>query len=489
MRPRPNFRHCRVLLGLPLLLALITVSGCTVGPDYHPPDMTPVMQARWQAEGGAPLAQQQPPTSWWQQFHDEQLTGLVQRLFFSSLALEEARQRVAEVNARYGVVGADRQLQLAAALGYTHAETGDEAFSLQGLRPGESLNVYSAGLTAGWEIDLWGKTARRLEAAEADIRAGYADYQSMQISLAAEMTLAYIDARTLHARLDTIYKNIELQQETLKLAQSRYEAGNGTALSVVRTQRLLESTRARLPELERALGVAKNRIKVLLGLPPRDKVLQTGPMPAVPKMIGLGLPADLLTRRPDIRQAFHRFHAAVARIGAAEAERYPALSLSGTLTLSSDTAGGLLDADTLIYSLGPGIHIPILTGHRIESTIAVRSAQAEQARLGIEQKIVAALAEVENAAQGVVRSQQQAERLASAEKLAIKSVELSDSLYRSGLVDFSEVLDNEQQLVALQESLLLARQQALAEVVRLYRALGGGWQQSENNPFDHGEPL
>lgn len=487
MRPRQNFRYGRVTLGLPLLVALLAMSGCTLGPDYHSPDVTAVMQEGWQASGGKPFALEQPFTSWWQQFHDEQLTGLVHRLVSSSLALEEARQRVAEVNARYGVIGADKQLQLAAALGYTHAETGDETVSLQGLPPGQSINVYSAGITAGWEIDLWGKTTRLLEAAEEDIRVVYLDYQSMLVSLAAEMTLDYIHARTLEARLDTIHKNIDLQQETLKLAQSRYQAGNGTALSVVRTQRLLESTRSRLPELERSLLVAKNRIKVLLGLPPQREVWQAGPMPAVPDMIGLGLPADLLTRRPDIRQAFHHFHATVARIGAAQAQRYPTLSLSGTLTLSSDTARGVLDMDTLFYSLGPGISFPILTGHRIESTIAVRSAQAEQARLAIEQKIVAALAEVENAAEGVIRSQQQADRLADAETFAIKSVELSDSLYRSGLVDFSEVLDNEQQLVALQESLLLARQQALSEVVQLYRALGGGWEQIDDTHKDDGE--
>ena len=487
MRALQALGHRRVGIVLSLLLALTAVTGCTVGPDYRPPDTTQVMQDTWQMEGSEPFAHRPPLTSWWRQFHDAQLTGLVHRLVSSSLALEQARQRVAEVNAKYGVIGADKQLQLAAALGYTHAETGDETVSLQGLPPGRSLDVYSAGITAGWEIDLWGKTTRQLEAAEADIRAGYADFQSMLVSLAAEMTLAYIDARTFEARLDTIHKHIELQQETLKLAQSRYQAGNGTALSVLHTQRLLESTRSRVPELERALSVAKNRIKILLGRPPRDEVLQPGPMPAVPDMIGLGLPADLLTRRPDIRRAFHRFHAAVARIGAAEAQRYPALSLSGTLTLSSDTPDGVLDIDSLMYSLGPGIHFPILTGHRIESTLAVRSAQAEQARLAIEQKIVTALAEVENAAQGAIRSQQQADRLAGAEKLAIKSVELSDSLYRSGLVDFSEVLDNEQELVALQESLLLARQQALSEVVRLYRALGGGWEQTEDNLKAHGE--
>jgi outer membrane protein TolC len=225
------------------------------------------------------------------------------------------------------------------------------------------------------------------------------------------------------------------------------------------------------------LTAAKNRINVLLGKPPQFQALQPGlPMPAVPSLIGIGLPADLLTRRPDIRQAFYRFHAAVARIGAAEAERYPALSLSGTLTLSSDTIANTLNRDALMYTLGPGVSFPILNGGRIDSTVAVRTSQAEQAQLAFEQKIIAALAEVETAAEGIVRRRQQVASLDAAMKLAVRSVEMADSLYKAGLGDFFQVLDNEQQLVILEESVLLARQQAVSEVVRLYRALGGGWQ-------------
>ena len=462
---------------LPLLL-LVFIPGCTVGPDYRVPDVTAVMQDKWSAqdETAGQFTERQPLDSWWLQFHDDELIGLIDQLVSSSLALQEARQRVIEVNARYGVVAADQQLQLAAALGYTHAETGDETVSLQGLPPGKSVDVYSTGVIAAWELDIWGRTTRLLEAAEEDIRASYDDYRSMLVSLAAELTLAYVDATTLDARLDTIRENIALQQKTLELAQSRVQAGNGSTLTVVRTEQLLESTKSRIPELERAMTAAKNRINVLLGKPPNHKILQSGSMPTVPHMIGIGLPADLLTRRPDIRQAFHRFHAAVARIGAAEAERYPALSLSGTLTLSGDTLGAVFDTDTLMYSLGPGIRFPILTGGRIDSTVAVRNSQAEQAQLALEQRIIAALAEVENAADGVVRSQQQAATLDAAGKLAATSVKLSSSLYDAGLVDFFQVLDNEQKLVILQESLLLARQQALSEVVRLYRALGGGWE-------------
>lgn len=456
------------------------VLGCTVGPNYQRPDTSGVMQDNWQATAngfnGRLAEERQPMTSWWNQFHDEQLSALIKRLLSSNLALAQARQRIIEISAQRGVVKADKRLQLAAALGYTHAGAGDEAFSFQGPPPGVSKDLFAAGVTAGWELDLWGRTTRLVEAASADIGASYADYQGMMVSLAAELTQAYVNERTLEARLAMVRQNIDLQEKTLELAQSRYQAGNGTALAVTRSKRLLQSTRARLPELQRAQAAANNRIKVLLGLPPSAQVLQPGVLPTVPLLIGLGLPADLLVRRPDIRQAFYRYHAAVARIGAAEAERYPQLSLAGTLTLSSDTIGKVVNPDSLIYSLGPGLRFPLLTGGRIESTIKVRSSQAQEAQLALQQKIVEALAEVENAAVGVVRSQEQVAALASAESSAKKSVKLADTLYRSGLGDLLQVLDNEQELVASQESLLLAREQALSDVVSLYRSLGGGWQ-------------
>ena len=472
-------RGKKVCTTLPLLCMLVLVSGCTVGPDFKQPELSAVMQDTWQAtSGGSEQLDRfrQPETDWWRQFHDDALTRLVSRLHASSLALAQARERIVEITARQGIVKADKRLQLAAALGYTRAETGDEAVSLQGIPPGKTLDVYSAGVVAGWEFDVWGRVARLLEAGEEDIRVGYAGYQDMMVSLSAELTLAYIEARTLDARLEKVRENIDLQRKTLGLAQSRFEAGNGSELEVVRTKQLLSSTRSQLPELERGLAVARNRINVLLGVPPKERVLYPGPLPTVPPLIGIGLPLDLITRRPDIRQALHLYHSAVARIGAVEAEKYPALSLSGTLTLSSDSLGGVFDTDSLIYTLGPKLRFPILTGNRIESNIAVRTSQAEQARLGLEQQILSALSEVENAATGVVRSQQRTAELKDAETFAQKSVALSDELYRSGLGDLYQVLDNQRQLVAIQESLLLARQKALSEVVYLYRALGGGWE-------------
>lgn len=467
------------------VIALAGMLGCTVGPNYRQPDVSGVMEGGWQSTSSGPKGQfaasRQPMTDWWRRFHDDQLSGLVERLVSSNLALAGARQRIAETSARLGVVKADKQLQLAAALGYTHARSGDESFTFQGPPPGVEKDLFTAGVTAGWELDLWGRTSRLIEAAGADIGVSYADYHGMLVSLASELTLTYFNERTLEARLAMVRRNIRLQEKTLKLAESRYGAGNGTALAVSRTGRLLESTRALVPELERQRAAAANRIKVLLGLAPSAKVLTAGSLPRVPAMIGVGLPADLLVRRPDIRQALYRYHAAVARIGAAEAEKYPTLSLTGTLQLSSDTLSNVVDPDSLIYSLGPGLSFPLFTGGRIESAVKVRKSQAEEAQLALRQKIVEALSEVENGAVGVVRSQQRVRSLDLAEKAAAKSVELADTLYRTGLGDFFQVLDSEKELVATQESLLLARQQALSQVVYLYRALGGGWQERQTN--------
>ena len=468
----------------PILPLLFCLSACTVGPSYREPDVSEVLNEQWLAAGQHEKqfdTTVQPLSAWWLQFNDQELSSLIERLVSSSLALAEARQRIIETSARQGVVDADKWLQLSAAFGYTRVETGDEAYSLQGLPPGKSVSVISAGVVAGWELDLWGRTARLLEAAEEDIRAAYADYHGLMVSLAAEVTLAYIDARTLEARLASVRNNIDLQEKTLRLLESRLQAGNGNALDVARADRLLQTSRSRIPALEQRLSAVENRLSVLLGQPPGRGVLHQGLMPDLPPMIGLGLPVDLVTRRPDIRQAVHRYHGAVARIGAAEAEGYPTLSLSGTITLASDSAGGLLDSDALIYSLGPGLSFPILNGGRIESAVAVRTSQAEQARLVLEQKILAALAEVENAAEGVLYSQQQAADLKRAENRAVQTVELAESLHLAGLSDSFQVLAAQQELIVIQDSLLLARQQAFAEVVRLYRSLGGGWEVTLGN--------
>ena len=223
--------RCRQVTVAVLLLFLCSLQGCTVGPDYEKPDMAGVMQEGWESAEEAPHrfeTSSLPAVSWWDQFNDDALSGLVRQLFSSGLALAQARERIVEANARYGVVEADRRLQLQAALGYTYVETGSEAVSLQGIPAGRTLDVFSTGVTAGWELDIWGRTGRLLEAAEEEIRAGYADYHYLMVSLAAELTLAYIEVRTIEARIANLQENISLQQRNLALVESRFQAGNGS---------------------------------------------------------------------------------------------------------------------------------------------------------------------------------------------------------------------------------------------------------------------
>ncbi len=469
-------------------LLILAMNGCMVGPTYHPPDVSGYTKQKWQAsflEGSGALdGQAQPMTVWWRQFKDPELSGLVEKLVGSNLALAEARQRIVEARARRGIVNAERLPRMDLTADYFRAGTGKEALTFQGPPPGEQINLYAAGAVAGWELDLWGRVAHLIESADAQIEIGYADYHDMMVSLAAELTLAYIDARTLQARLEMVRRNIVLQEKTVALFETRYRAGNGAQLPVVQAKRLLESTRAFIPEYKRALTAAENRINVLLGKPPEANILKPGPLPSVPPLIGIGLPVDLLVRRPDIRGAERRYAAAVAQIGAAEADQYVRLSLSGTLKLQTDTVGALLGKDAIVYMLSPGLQFPLFSGGRIRGNIQVRQSQAEQARLALEQKILEALAEVENAAFGVVRSQEQVINLTAAQKAAQQSVHLTDTLYRAGLDNFFQVIDAEEKLVALQEDLLLTRQKALAQVVQLYRALGGGWQVLESPEGD-----
>ena len=470
--------------GLIAVLAL-TLSGCMVGPTYHAPDVSKDMAGGWDAaslkKGERLKGQAEPMTAWWRQFKDPVLSALVERLTDSSPALAEARQRIVEARAVRGVADAARLPQVDLTGRYTHAEAGKKAVSFEGPPPGQEADLFAAGVTAGWEVDLWGRVARLVQAADADIDASYENYRGMMVSMAAELTLAYIDVRTLQARLATIDRNIALVERTLELARTQFHAGTGTQLSVTQTELLLSRTRARRPELQRGLTEAQNRIKVLLGEPPEKKDLVPGAMPDVPGLIGIGIPADLLVRRPDIRGAERRYAAAVARIGAAEAEKYVQLGISGTFNLQSDTAGGVLDTSALIYTLGPGLRFPLFSGGRIRSNIEVRKSQAEQARLQLQQRILSALSEVENAATGVVRSQEQVTALKTSANAADRNVALARSLYRAGLVDFYQVIDAEEKQVATTDDLLVAEQSALAQVVRLYRSLGGGWQVMESN--------
>jgi outer membrane protein TolC len=244
---------------------------------------------------------------------------------------------------------------------------------------------------------------------------------------------------------------------------------------VKQIRRQLNQTCALGPELRRARSVAANRIAILLGLLPAENHLAKGTLMDVPEMVGIGLPVDLLTRRADVCRMERQYAAAVAAIGSAEADKYPRLSITGSIYLQTTDLGTLFQPESIIYSLGPSLSFPLFDGGKLQTKVEIRESQAEQARLELEKTLLAAVGEVENGIVGVIHNQERVGRLSAAVDDGIRSVELADQLYRTGLGSLFLLMDAQRELIGARDELLLAKQFELGEIVRLYRALGGGW--------------
>lgn len=459
-------------------LCVLLVGACAVGPDYQRPDLDARTAAAWRQPVGPPFDPERTELArWWEHFGSPELSVLASRLLVQNLSLAEARQRVLTARAQRGVADGERWPQVSAGASYTRAGTGDRSLNFQGPPPGQDVDVYSASVSAGWELDLWGRVGRLLEAADAEIEVTVEDYRDAAVSLLSELALAYVDARTLHERVDVLARSVALRQETVRLAQSRVDAGSGTRLELEQARRELESGAGLLPELRRALAVAENRVAVLTGERPRDELLAARDELVLPATVGLGLPADLLARRADVRRSERVLAAAVARIGAAEAERYPDITISGTLALRAQDVDALTSgADALSYSVGPGLSIPLFTGGRIDSQVASRESAADGARLGFERTLLLAIAEVEDAAAGVTHTRERVDRLQAAADAARAAVTFAQQLHDAGSLGLAPVIDAQRAQLAADDALLLGRQAAFVQTIDLYRALGGGWE-------------
>jgi len=413
---------------------------------------------------------------WWQQFRDEDLSRLICELVSQNLDLAEARQRILAARAISSQMGSTRLPRLDGTAYTGVAGTGSEGVNFTGPPPGQDDSMDSLGLSAAWELDLWGRVQRLATAAEAEVDVAVEDYRGAAVSLAADLAIAYIDTRILRARLAVLDRNIELQVKTVALTQSELAAGTGTSLDVAQAQSQLSQTMARRPVLLEALARSENRIALLLGRRPGEVQIGQGGVPEMPQVIGMGLPAELIQRRTDIRRAITAYRAAVERVGATEAEKYPAVTLSGVLNVQSTDLDSLFAGHAYTYNLGPALRIPLLDGGRIDAAVRQRVAVAEEQRIRVERTLLVAIGEVENTVVGIVHSEGRRQALFNAIGPAQTAVDRANELYHAGLTDSLRVIDTQRQLVNLEEDELLARRDTLVETVRLYLALGGGWQ-------------
>ncbi len=343
---------------------------------------------------------------------------------------------------------------------------------------GAVQEVYSTGLDAAWELDLFGGKRRAVEATQADLEASEESLGSVLVSLAGEVALNYVDVRSFQARLAIAEANRDAQAETYQIAQWRFEAGLTTQLDVEQAKLNLEQTRSQIPTLQVGLEEAKNRLAVLLGKHPGTLDVELSEIRTIPTAhlaIAVGVPADVLRNRPDVRKAERELAAQTARIGVATAELYPKLSLTGSIGLEALTPGKLFSAGNETYGLGLPVSWTLFDAGRIRQNIKVQNALQEQALVNYESAILSALEEVENALIACAKEQSRLQSLFLAEQAAGQAFDLAKTRYTSGLTDFQVVLDSQRSLLSVQDQRVVSEAQVTADLVRLYKALGGGW--------------
>lgn len=469
-------RAYRAFGGLLLLAAGMLAVGCAaVGPDYTPPE--PQAPAAWNTTLSVELtATPNDPedlAAWWRHFGDPALSDLIDRAVAGNPDVKTARARVREARARRGVADADVWPSLDAAAAYARSRMGGDS-----LMAAEERSLYSVELDAGWELDLFGGVRRSVEAADADLAAARESLHDTLVSLAAETALNYMDVRTFQTRLTAAESNLDLQRQTLALTEYRHQAGLTDALAVAQARYGMETTQAQIPILRDGLTQAVNRLSVLTGRPPgtlNQLVSDSRPIPAIPATVAVGVPAEALRRRPDVRQSERRLAAQTARIGVATADLYPKLTLTGVIGLESVSSSDLFTAGSRIWRYGPGLSWRVFDGNAIRQNIEIQSALQEQAWLNYEATVLSALEETENALIAFMEEQDRRSALRRAVQAAEEAARLSEDKYRAGLADFALVLDAQRSLVSLEDQLGQSDGAVASQLVRVYKSLGGGW--------------
>ena len=471
------------------LIGVLLMGACTVGPDYVQP-LAPTPDL-WSAAVAGELSKEEPDIErWWTALGDSVLTELIRRAEISSLDVAAAVARVREARAIRGIATGDNlpSLTLSGAYSRTRISENSPQFPAEG-EPGEGENgdgavfdnpsdFWSVGFDMSWEIDLFGRIRRQVEAATAEFQASIEDYRDVLVTLYAEVAASYIDVRSSQARIAFALSNAEGQSRSLQLTRDRFLAGLTSALDVSQAESNLANTEAAIPSLEIQLTFAKNRLAVLLGEPPGtldDLLDEPAPIPDPSEKITVGMPGDLLRRRPDIRRAERRLAAQTARVGVATADLYPSFSILGFFGLESIDFSDLGKSASIAWGIIPGFSWNLFEGGKIRNRIKVEYARTDQVLVAYELAVLVALEEVENSLIAYARERIRRDRLSDAANASQRSVDLVRTQYLSGLTNFQNVLDTQRFLFQQQDELAASEGQVVLNLISLNKALGGGW--------------
>jgi NodT family efflux transporter outer membrane factor (OMF) lipoprotein len=486
----------RSVFGLVAVIFLAT--GCTmVGPDFVKPE-APV-EKEWM-EAREPEIKTEPSDykEWWSVFNDPVLNSLVEQAYQQNLPLQISGIRILQARAQLGAVVGNLYPQLQQGRGGAdYTKISENAPNT--LNSDDSFWQYNAGFDAAWELDVWGKFRRAVESGVANLETSIANYDDVLVSLTAEVARTYVLLRTFEERLDIARENVGIQQRGLQIAEVRFKAGAVTELDVVQAKALLRNTEAFIPRFEAAIRQAKNALAILMGVLPGEIDYMLGGAKLIPKTppeVVVGIPAELLRRRPDIQLAEYQIATQTPLIGVSKAELFPAFQLFGSIGFASSNSrntisGGqngssfsdLFDSDSLEFFGGPAITWNLFNYGRIKNQVRTEDALLQQLIVNYEDTVLRAQQEVEDSLVGFLRKQQEVAFLLGSVKASQRSVDLSMLQYREGLVDYQRVLDTQRFLTDQQDAWTATRGDVVLNLVSMYKALGGGWQIREGQDF------
>lgn len=485
-------RTMRSAAGVVLSGLFLLTSGCTtVGPDFVRPEIE-VSDSWSQSAAEGVTTSPNELVQWWRVFNDPVLDELVEAARLNNNTLEIAGLRVLEARAQLGIATG---LQFPQA----QASAGDASYISPPSNSGVSSNYWQFGLgaSASWEIDFWGRFRRGIESADAAFMVSIAAYDQAQVLLSAAVVDLYTIVRSTEEQMRFAKENLAIQQRSYDIAEVLYINGADSELDMQQAHTLLLSTQATIPELEIALTQTRNALSTLLNLAPGSVkgLLENGKgIPAIPDNIAVGIPADMLRRRPDVRQAEYAAMAQNALVGLAAADLYPSFSLTGSIGVTSNTIGNsdfgnLFSADALTWSIGPSFVWPFLNYGRIKNNVRVQDARLQQALVNYRETVLQAAREAEDAMASFIGNRQKDVILEKTVVSAVRSNELSTLRYSEGFSGYERVLNAQQALFTQQQRYITNQGDIVRSLVSLYTALGGGWENRDGLPYINPETL
>jgi outer membrane protein, multidrug efflux system len=454
----------------------LAITGCKVGPAYKQPEIkvpekfnSDIMNTQSGVSGDL--------SKWWTNLNDPVLNSIIDEVFQGNLDIKAAADRIQQAQAIRGIISGTDKPQVT-----VQGSAMRQSYSLNSLfgpfLTNQIENDFIGAFGARWELDLFGKNARSIEAADAGIEAALENKNAVMVLMSAQVAKEYIRLRQLQKQISVTKSNIQIQQDTIEIVQQRFDAGLVNELILQQAKAQLEATKSVLPSLDTAMHQSLHRIGILAGKEPRaleNQLITDGNIPATKPIIPIGLPSDLLTRRPDVRRAERNLAAATANIGIATADLFPRFSLTGALGLESTQFSRFTESDSQYWILGSGLSWPLFNFGTIRSNIKLQNAKQQEAMDVYIKSTLIALEDVENALIAYGNEQQRLDFLTAGKTASRRSLDLAKDRYQQGLVDFLNVLEAQRQLFQAEDALTVSQGRLASNLVTLYESLGGGW--------------